>query len=91
MPYHKHNFKYRRVTLPADDLVSEHGIVSMRVGFALRSAEIKPLFISVSQNLKKEFQRDVFSQKKMIVDDFLDSDHIILERRVYRLWLENTE
>ena len=63
MPYHKHNFKYRRVTLLADDLVSEHGIVSMRVGFALRSAEIKPLFISVSQNLKKEFQRDVFSRK----------------------------
>ena len=27
----------------------------------------------------------------MIIDDFLDSDHIILESRVYRLWLENRE
>jgi hypothetical protein len=53
-PCYKHNFKYRRVTLLADDLVSEHGIVSMRVGFALRSAEIKPLFDSVLRNLTKE-------------------------------------
>ena len=54
MPYHKYNFKYRQVTLLADDLDPEHGIVSMRVGFALRSAEIKPLFESVLQNLTKE-------------------------------------
>ena len=43
MPYYKYNFKHRLVTLLADDLVTEHGIVSMRVGFALRSAEIKPI------------------------------------------------
>ena len=43
MPYYKYNFKHRLVTLLADDLVIEHGIVSMRVGFALRSAEIKPI------------------------------------------------
>ena len=43
VPYYKYNFKHRLVTLLADDLVIEHGIVSMRVGFALRSAEIKPI------------------------------------------------
>jgi hypothetical protein len=50
-PYYKYNFNHRRVTLLADDLVPEHGIVSMRVGFALRSAEIKPLFVSVSTRM----------------------------------------
>ena len=47
VPYHRYKFKHRFVTLLADDLDPEHGIVSVRVGFALRSAEIKPLFDSV--------------------------------------------
>ena len=57
MPYCQYNFKQLRVTLLTDHLDPEHGIVRMRVGFALRSAEIKPLFASVF-NLMKETLND---------------------------------
>ena len=38
-----------------DDLYMERGIVSMRVGFVLRSAEIKPLFFDLFTDQKNHF------------------------------------